>query len=135
MRPNPCRSWLSGANSDYSHYDYRSPQLFITLPSTRCRHSEASMMSPPIPKLLNICTGSYMSAIPALGYLRQKDLQFEASMDYPVTRQNNLFFKPSPGGKKKKKSPPPWGGVGGTTEHLWKTRCLQSTQKQSYPKQ
>jgi hypothetical protein len=68
-------------------------------------------MSPPIPKLLNICTGSYMSAIPALGYLRQKDLQFEASMDYPVTRQNNLFFKPSPGGKKKKiTSPLGWGG-------------------------
>lgn len=73
---NPCRPWLPGVNSDYSCYDHRSPQPFITMPSTRCRLSEASV-PPPIPKLQNIkiCIGGYMSVIPApSGYPRQKDL-------------------------------------------------------------
>lgn len=70
--------------------------MTIDLHSSRCRHSEVSLMPPPIPKLLNIkmCIGGYVSVISAPGHLRQKDLQFEASIDYPVTRQNYLSFNP-----------------------------------------
>ena len=33
----------------------------------------------------------HTQVILTFGSLKQEDLQFEASMDYPVTRQNNLF--------------------------------------------